>query len=24
VNDEFGMTCNEYGMVGYRSDMELV
>jgi len=26
VDDEFGMilTCNEYGMVGYKSDMELV
>ena len=26
VNDEFGMilACNEYGMVGYKSDMELV
>ena len=26
VNDEFGMIlpCNEYWMVGYKSDMELV
>jgi len=25
VNDEFGMilACNKYGMVGYKSDMEL-